>query len=377
MTIHSASASVDFSVDVARSHSYGVSFEPGLTRRYGERLRRKFGELRIFVLTDTRVRRLHADGLVGSLESAGYRPKMLVVPEGERSKSIDTFARLQRELVSSGCDRHGLIVCLGGGMISDLGGYVASAYMRGIRYANFATSLLAQVDACVGGKVAVNLPAGKNLVGAFHHPVDVAGDPECLSTLSDQDFRSGMAEAIKVAILDSPVFFDFLDAERDAVVARSTAHLTHVVGTATRLKMARISEDPYEDDLRRPLNFGHTLGHPIETEFAYRGMRHGEAVAIGMGVATCIALDQGIIARDAAERIFRLLARYGLLGYSDPIRPDSVIEHMRVVRLIRGKRLHFVLPTHIGGVHITEDVGDREIVLGFERYQSVVAQHRS
>jgi 3-dehydroquinate synthase len=168
-----------------------------------------------------------------------------------------------------------------------------------------------------------------------------------------------MAEAIKVAILDSPDFFGFLDEEAEHIRRRSTAHMTHVVGTSTKLKMKRIAEDPYEEDLRRPLNFGHTLGHPIETEFGYRGMRHGEAVAIGMGVATCIALEQNLIDSDAAERIFSLLARYDLLGYQEPIRPDSVIEHMRVVKLIRGKRLHFVLPTRIGGVLITEDLGDQ------------------
>lgn len=374
MTLESLPVGVGFSVRASREHAYDVCFEAGLLRRQGERLRRTFGDVQTFVLTDKRVRRLHGEALERSLQAAGYRAQWLVVPEGERSKSLETFTRLQRELVTLGCERRSLLLCFGGGMISDLGGYVASAYMRGIRYANFATSLLAQVDACVGGKVAVNLPAGKNLVGAFHHPVDVAGDPECLLTLSEQDFRSGMAEAIKVAILDAPEFFGFLEQEAALVRARSTAHMTHVVGTATQLKMARIAQDPYEEDLRRPLNFGHTLGHPIETEFGYRGMRHGEAVAIGMGVATCIALDLGLIEPDPAERIFRLLARYDLLGYPEPIRPDSVLEHMRVVRLIRGKRLHFVLPTCIGGVRITEELGDREIVLGFERYQTVVAR---
>jgi 3-dehydroquinate synthase len=253
---------------------------------------------------------------------------------------------------------------------------VASAYMRGIRYVNLATSLLGQIDACVGGKVAVNLPVGKNLIGAFHHPVHVAGDPDCLATLSERDFRSGIAEGIKVAILDGPALFGFLERERGALRARESEPLTHLVGEATRIKMDWIGRDPYESDLRRPLNLGHTLGHPIETEFGYRDIRHGEAVAIGMGVATCIARERGQIADVDAERIFALLAAYDLLGFDEPIRPDSVLEHMHVVRLIRGRRLHFVLPQGIGRVLITDELEDGDIVRGFERYERVVAERR-
>jgi 3-dehydroquinate synthase len=334
------------------------------------------GAVRLFVLTDKRVLRLHGEPFLASLRSAGYAPELLVVPDGERSKTLDGFVRLLARLAQAGCDRHGVLVCFGGGVISDLGGFAASAYMRGIRYVNFATSLLGQIDACVGGKVAVNLPQGKNLVGAFHHPTHVAGDAECLKTLSPRDFKSGVAEGIKIAILDSPELFAFLERERAPLRARDPGLLTHLVGEATRLKMARIAQDPYEHDLRRPLNFGHTLGHPLETEFGYKGIRHGEAVAIGMGVATCIAMDRGEIPAAEAERILALLEAYDLLGFDEPLRPDSVLEHMRVVRLIRGSKLHFVLPEAVGRVRITDELGNADIVRGFERYEREVARRQ-
>jgi 3-dehydroquinate synthase len=375
--LYGAVTRATFTVQVTSEARYEVVFEPGIRRRYGELLRQQFGAASLFVLSDKRVQRLYGAELLQSLRDAGYDPRSLVVAEGERSKSLETFSRLLHRLAELECDRRSVLVCLGGGVVSDLGGFVASAYMRGIRYVNLSTSLLGQIDACVGGKVAVNLPVAKNLVGAFHHPSHVAGDPECLLSLSERDFRSGMAEGIKMAILSSPELFDFLERERTMIRARSPGHMTHVIGEATRLKMELVSRDPYECDLRRPLNLGHTLGHPIETEFGYRGIRHGEAVGIGIGVATAIALNEGLIAEEVAERIFALLQAYDLLGYDEPIRPDAVIEHMRMVRLVRGRSLHFVLPRRIGEVLITEDLEDRTIVLGFERYTAIVEQRLS
>ncbi len=362
-----------FTVRVPDERRYEVLFEPGLCARYGTLLR-ELDATDLVVLTDKRVYRLYGEPFLASLREAGFEPKLIVIPDGERSKSMETFARLLDRLAELECDRRAVLVNFGGGVISDLGGFVASAYMRGIRYANFATSLLGQVDACVGGKVAVNSRHAKNLIGAFHHPSHAAGDPELLATLSDRDFRSGLAEAIKVAILDGSELFEFLERDREAIRAREPAALTHVVGEGARVKMDMIARDPYEADLRRPLNFGHTIGHPIETEFGYRGIRHGEAVAIGMGVATAIALHRGLIERDDADRILDLLQAYDLLGYDEPIRPDAVVEHVRYVRLIRGKKLHFVLPTRIGAVQITDALENGDLVRGFEHYERIVQE---
>ena len=371
---HPASASYGFEVRVPVEYRYGVRYENGLLDLCGELLRAQFGARRLVVLTDTRVQRLHGARLAKSLAAAGIGADTVAVQDGERSKNLLTFKRLVDRFAELRVDRSAVLLNFGGGVTCDLGGFVASAWMRGITYVNFATSLMAQVDAAVGGKVAVNTPAAKNLVGAFHHPELVLGDPELLATLSARDFRSGLAEAIKVGIIGCPELFERLERERDAVRARAPATMVAIAGLAAKVKMDWIGRDPYERDLRRPLNLGHTIGHPIETEFGYRRIRHGEAVAIGIGVATAIALRKGLLAPAAARRIVDLLDGYGLLGFAEPIRPDRVIEHVRFVRLIRGNALHFVLPLAVGNVVVTEDVSDADLVLGFEDYEELARE---
>jgi 3-dehydroquinate synthase len=369
-----AAASYGFEVRVPVEYRYGVRYENGLLDRCGELLRAQFGARRLVVLTDTRVQRLHGARLAKSLAAAGIAADTVAVQDGERSKNLATWKRLVDRFAELRVDRGAVLLNFGGGVTCDLGGFVASAWMRGITYVNFATSLMAQVDAAVGGKVAVNTPSAKNLVGAFHHPELVLGDPELLATLSARDFRSGLAEAIKVGIIGCPELFERLERDREAVRARAPATMVAIAGLAAKVKMDWIGRDPYERDLRRPLNLGHTIGHPIETEFGYRKIRHGEAVAIGIGVATAIALRKGLLAPAAARRIADLLDSYGLLGFSEPIRPDRVIEHVRFVRLIRGNALHFVLPLAVGNVVVTEDVSDADLVLGFEDYEELARE---
>lgn len=361
-----------FDVTATRRASYRVLHEPGLLARYGAVLREEVGAARLAVLSDVRVHSLFGRALESSLLQAGYSPQWIVVPEGERSKDLRTFEHVLGELQRLGIDRRGVLVNFGGGVVSDLGGYVAASHLRGIRYANFATSLMAQVDASVGGKVAVNSPHGKNLIGAFHHPVHVAADAQLLGMLGDRDFRSGMAEVIKVAILASPELFLMLQRERHGLVRRDAVLLTRVAAEAVRVKMALIAQDPYEEDLRRPLNFGHTLGHPIETDFAYQAVRHGEAVAIGMGVATLLARRAGRCDRDTALAIFGLLGSYDLIGNVGPLSTTTIIDRLREVRLVRGGLLNFVLPEAIGAVHITSELPDSELAAGFEAYEALV-----
>lgn len=360
-----------FDVRVPAQWNYPVLFQSGLLSRYGALFRETFGDAGAIVLTDRRVERLYGDALRESMNRVGLEPGWIAVPDGEGSKDLETFARLLDRLAELECDRRTVLVNFGGGVISDLGGFVASAYMRGIPYANLSTSLLGQIDACVGGKVAVNSPRAKNLIGAFYHPRHVAGDPALLASLSRRDFRSGLAEGIKVGVIASPTLFGVFEKERERIQSGDPATLARVIGTAAQVKMDLIGQDPYEADLRRPLNFGHTIGHPLETEFGYKKIRHGEAVAIGMGVATAIALRKRMVELPAARRIFDVLRAYDLLGFSEPLRPDAVVEHVRYVRLIRGKSLHFVLPARIGGVHITE-LENADLVRGFEDYDEYV-----
>lgn len=365
-----------FAVEIERRWRYEVRFQRGLLARYGMELADAVGLRSIAVLTDEEVRRRYGDALLDSLRTAGYEPTLLVVPPGERSKSLETLGLLLDRLADCGFDRRGIIVNFGGGVICDLGGFLASTYMRGVDYVNFSTTLIGQLDASIGGKVAVNARVAKNLIGAFHHPRHVAGDPELLATLTARDFRSGMAEAIKVAIVNGPALFQRLERDGDQVRARAPDVLQEVVAEAASLKMLLINLDPYEADLRRPLNFGHTLGHPIETEFAYLGIKHGEAVAYGIGVATAIARRQGRVDAATAERIFALLQAYDLLGFEQPIPGDKVVARVRFVRMIRGNHLYFVLPRAVGEVEITDALSDRDLVAGFADYEAEVRARR-
>lgn len=330
----------------------------------------------IVILSDERVAGLYGRRLLDSLAAVDLTAELLAVPDGECSKSMEQFARLLDELARVGMDRRGLLVNFGGGVISDLGGFVAAAYMRGIAYANFSTSLIGQLDASIGGKVAINSERAKNLIGAFHHPVHVAGDPLLLETLGARDIRSGIAEAIKVGVIASPPLTELLETRYREVINRDPTTITQVVQLAAQLKIDLLAADPYEADLRRPLNFGHTLGHPIETEFAYRGIRHGEAVAVGMAVATLIARNRNAISEADAARILNLLDAYELLDSTPTIHPELVLKHLNCVRLIRGKQLHFVLPTRIGGVLITDALSNGELLRGFAAYEDLCATRR-
>ncbi len=360
--------------DVAR---YEVHCEPGSASNFGSAYARQFGARPPVVLSDHRVHRLHGKAFLESFRTAGLQPQLLLVPDGERSKNLDAFTRLLDRLAELECDRRTVLVNFGGGVISDLGGFVASAYMRGLSYVNVPTTLLAQLDASIGGKVAVNTARAKNLIGAFHHPELVTCDPALLATLSGRDMRSGLAEGIKVAIIASPELFAWIETHRHEVLAGDPVSLTGLVAEAARLKLALLEHDPYEADLRRPLNFGHTIGHPVETELGYRGIRHGEAVAIGMGVATLVARRRGLIDSADSGRILDLLTACGLLWSGEALRPDGILEHLRTVRLIRGRALHFVLPRALGEVLITDDVSSADLVRGFEDYACLVRERLS
>src|SRR4051794_16149845 len=235
---------------------------------------------RLTVLTDETVDALYGSMLVRALRDAGLDPLVRAIPPGEGSKSLDQAVAVWHWLAESGAARRELLVAFGGGVIADLGGWVASAYMRGIPYVTVPTTLLAQVDGGLGGKVAVNHPLAKNLIGAFHQPSAVVSNVGFLRSTSGRHLRAGLAEAIKKAMIASPAYWDFLEREADAILAREPGALERLVRAAAAIKTALVERDPYELDLRRPLNFGHTIGHPLETVTGYGPLLHGEAVAL-------------------------------------------------------------------------------------------------
>ena len=319
----------------------------------------------VAVVTDEIVMRLHGADLLDALTGAGVDVQVSVLPAGERSKCLEQAARLWDWLAASSIGRRDALLAFGGGVINDTGGWVASGYMRGIPYINIPTTLLAQVDGAMGGKVAVNHPLAKNLLGAFYQPLGVVSNIAFLHSLEARHLRAGLAESIKKAVIASPAYWAFIEDNLGAILERDAAALERLVKAAAEIKTALIERDPYEEDLRRTLNFGHTIGHPLETVTGYGPLLHGEAVAFGMVVESRIAHGRGLLADETLARIIELLRRAGLptTARDLPVRADgqAIVAAMEKVRLIRAGSLRWVLPVAFGQTVIADDVTDGEV----------------
>lgn len=322
------------------------------------------------VITEETVQDLHGRRLTAALGEAGISNETHLLPAGERSKSLERALELWDWLATSSISRRDLVVTLGGGVINDLGGWVASGYMRGLPYINLPTTLLAQVDGAIGGKVAVNHDVAKNLIGAFYNPTAVVSNVAFLETLDERQLRSGLAESIKKAIIASPAYWDFIDQNAEAILARDLVVLRRLVQCAGAIKTELVERDPYEDDLRRPLNFGHTVGHPLETITGYGPLFHGEAVAFGMAVESRIAGARGLLSEADLGRIIGLLRFVGLPTMAEdlpvPAPGQELVGAMEKVRLIRAGSLRYVLPVTFGETVIADDVSEKELVAALD-----------
>lgn len=355
-------APAPLTVSVTTRDEYAIEVAEGLLDVLPERLRGDFPGRRMALVTDSRVWDLHGRAFVERMRTGGIAATPLVVPEGERSKSPERYLALVEELHRVRFDRRALLVNFGGGLVLDLGGFVAATYMRGIDYINVPTTLLAQHDSAVGGKVAVNTAWGsKNFLGAFHHPRAVFCDPNVLGTLSARDLSAGIAEAIKVALCGEPALFRVLERDAAAIRARQPGALAQVVRLAVAKKVGLLAPDPYEIDLRRVLNLGHTVGHALEVEHGYDGLLHGEAVAFGLAMATAVGLARGVCARVDANRIFALLRAYDLPPRIPRERVRGALQRLDDIRLVRANRLNFVIPTGIHAVAIEPELDDAEL----------------
>jgi 3-dehydroquinate synthase len=307
----------------------------------------------VALVSDDVVGPLYADRAAASLENSGLPVARFTMPAGEAHKTLATVSGLYTQFLDAGLDRSGLVVALGGGVVGDVVGFAAATYMRGVPLVQVPTTLLAMIDSGVGGKTGVDLPAGKNLVGAFKQPELVVVDPAVLGTLPAVDFRAGLAEVVKAGIIGSPELFDRLEDGQTG--------LAWIIREAVRVKVEVVQADPYERGRRAVLNLGHTFGHAYERLSDYH-MRHGEAVAMGTAAATRMAVDLGRCSSEAGERILTLLDRMGLPTTPPAYAPEVVWEAMASDKKKRGKRLRFVLPLDIGRVDMFDDV-PREAVL--------------
>ncbi len=343
----------------APDRSYDIACGSGLLASLGRRAFEAGGR-RAVVITDAAVAASHALVVTDSLQAAGVERTVLTVPSGEASKSLAVAGRLWGELAGRAVDRATHVVAVGGGVIGDLAGFVAATFARGLPVWQVPTTLVAQVDSAIGGKTGINLETGKNLVGAFWQPRGVIADIDTLATLPDREFVSGLAEVVKYGmILDAP-FFDWLEVESEAILARQPAQLALAVERSAALKARVVEQDERETSgLRAALNYGHTFGHAYETAAGYGKLLHGEAVAIGMARAARLAVLLGRLEPGVVARQDELLARFGLPttpGVVGPLDPGRLLEIMSRDKKSLGGRLRFVLPDRVGRVELVGDI---------------------
>lgn len=341
---------------------YEARIGNGLLARVGDALRELLpARSRLFVITVAAVRRKWASKLVSSLQAAGFETKVLEMAEGERFKRLATVEALAEKLTRLGADRNAVVVAFGGGVAGDVGGLLASLYMRGVEFVQIPTTVLAQVDASIGGKTGVNLKAGKNLVGTFHHPRVVLIDPEILSTLPERVYRAGLYEALKCGVIGNPELFRQFEENHEQILERDPAMVERLIAESVRLKAHVVSVDEKENGFRRVLNFGHTIGHALEAETGYRSLLHGEAVAWGMVAAVWIAATVQKLDGGTAARIRGTTLRVGRLPKID-VRSRSIARRLLSDKKTQNGKVHFVLPTAIGKVEIVDDVPEKVVL---------------
>lgn len=323
------------------------------------------------IITDSNVGPLYADKALGSLRESGFQPSLITVPAGESSKSLEQLSRVYDGLAAARIDRTSTLVTLGGGVVGDLGGFAAATWLRGISFVQCATTLEADVDASVGGKTAVNHVSGKNLIGAFYQPLFVLIDTQTLRTLDDRDYRAGLAESIKHAVIRDAALFDWHERNVEKILSRDPGTLGELIERNVRIKASVVARDERETSgLRALLNFGHTVGHAIETAIARRGepWRHGEAVAAGMVAAAEMSVVAGRLDRPSAERIIRLIERFGLPARA-PLTGcrTELLELMSADKKVAAGRLRFVLADAVGRATLHDDIQPAWIEAGLNR----------
>jgi 3-dehydroquinate synthase len=342
--------------------SYDIVIGPGLLAQAANYLRPLGTGQRGVIITDSNVEPLYAGRLVEALKAGGFEAAVLTVPAGETSKSMRQVDRLYERLPSLGLDRQSFVIALGGGVIGDLAGFVAATYLRGLPFIQVPTSLLAQVDSSVGGKVGVNLPQGKNLVGAFYQPRLVLADTQTLQTLPARELSAGFAEVIKHGAIRDAEFFQWLEREGGQVLAQRPAAVARAVKRCCEIKGGVVSADEREGGLRAILNFGHTLGHAMEALVDYVGMLHGEAIAVGMCCAAALSVMRAGLPEAEADRLVRLLAASGLpTRVGDRFSPGDLLEAARTDKKAVAGRLRFVLLKRLGEAVVSDAVTDADI----------------
>ena len=349
-------------VDLAE-RSYDIVIGCGNLNRLGAFAAERGKTTHAVVITDENVQEPHAMRATESLVREGIDAELLAIPPGETSKSVEMAADLWREVLHLGADRKSIVVAVGGGVVGDLAGFVAATFARGLRFFQVPTSLLAQVDSSVGGKVGINLPEAKNMVGAFHQPAGVLIDTATLATLPSNEYRSGLAEVVKYGVILDAEFFAYLESHTAEINARQDDVLAHVIGRCCRLKADVVERDERETTgLRAVLNYGHTFGHAFESLSGYGKLLHGEGVAIGMCCAARLAQRLGRVDAQFVQRQQKLLEAFGLPVATPNLDPEQILDSMRHDKKVEHGKLKFILPDRLGHVESVGVIDEKEVM---------------
>ena len=344
------------------AQAYSIVVEAGALGTVGERLRTLGVGRRAALVTDPTIARLHGGPVAAGLENAGFAVIVVEVPEGETAKTLAVADHCWDRLLAAGLDRTSTVLGLGGGAVGDVAGFVAATYMRGTNFVTLPTTVLAQVDASIGGKTAIDHPKAKNLIGAFHQPRLVVVDPAVVRTLPDRDFRSGLAEIVKHGIVLELAYFEQVEREAASLAARRLDVLERIIGGSCRLKASVIERDPQEkSELRFALNHGHTIGHALEAATGYARWTHGEAVSLGLVAEARLARRLGLADAATAERPEALLAVVGLPVRAAGVDVEAVLTAITRDKKARDGRVPFVLSPRLGEFRVVYDVPPADV----------------
>ncbi|NLC50680.1 MAG: 3-dehydroquinate synthase [Firmicutes bacterium] len=331
--------------------SYPIIVGFNLLDKLGEELRRQLpGVEKALVISDRIVASLWGEQCLLALRDAGFHPKLASIPPGEKSKKLSVAEELYGHALDADLDRRSPIIALGGGVVGDLAGFVAATFLRGVPFVQVPTTLLAQVDSSVGGKVAVNHQRGKNLIGSFYQPSLVLVDLDLLQTLDERQFKAGLVEVVKAAAVWDKAFFLWLNENFFNLLKRESKTIHEAVFRAITIKTEIVSRDEHEKNLRRILNFGHTFGHALEAVTEYDYYLHGEAVLVGMKMATTAAWKMGFLSKNEYEQLQGLFASFGCYPLPNEVAPQKIIEALNYDKKREGERIIFILPQSIGKV---------------------------
>jgi len=379
----------EVALKIIENKEYKIYIKKGILNKLGECLSEVIKEKRVIIISNPLVNNLYGANLLFSLREDGFKCDLIEIPDGEKYKSLSMANNLYDKLLKKRADRFTTLIALGGGVIGDLTGFVASTYMRGLPLIHIPTTLLAQVDSSIGGKVAVDHPLAKNIIGSFYQPRAVYTDPEVLQTLSDKDIKNGLIEIIKIAVVKSPSFFKWLEKNINQLFKKDVNLLYKVIEEAVSLKVDIVLKDPWESGLRKVLNFGHSIGHALETGEGYQELSHGEAVALGMLIETKIARNRGICPEEFEKQIKHILSflspsllfKSSSLSFPRKRESKSLFKYIKNIdynqfwetltldkKNYQGK-ITFILPEALGKVILVDNITKEEVIKALEEFK--------